>query len=172
VSWDEGLPDFHFAGFPCTSGNLMAYALSDEGSSESVILINLDKNAVAARVDLIKRSELEDAIENERGVSKANIQSRIASANNLFKGTWTYVHYAHGTDELETEGVSLGGFSFNLTISNGAVTLPVPLSAWYGKHKTLLSLSDIALVERWGFVAKSNADGTPEVLRIIPWKDK
>jgi hypothetical protein len=177
VTWDEGLPDFHFAGFPCKSGNLLAYAMSDEGASESALLIDMDKNAVSARVDLIKREELESAVENESGVGKAKIQARVEKANALFRGAWMYVHYAHGSEELETEQISLADFSFRisageLTVARGTSTLrTIPLSTWYGKQRTLLALSNVALVAPWGFVAKSNADGAPEVLRIVPWKN-
>jgi hypothetical protein len=177
VTWDEGLPDFHFAGFPCRSGSLLAYALSDEGRSESVAIIDMDKNTVSERAELIKREEVENAVENENGVGKAKIQARIEKANALLKGAWTYVHYSHGSDELESEVITISTFAFKVSADTLAITQgdkmlrSLPLTTWYGKHKTMLALSDIALVESWGFVAKSNADGAPEVLRIVPWKN-
>lgn len=177
VGWDEGLPDFHFVGFPCVSADQkrLAYALSNEGSSESVVLIDLVKGTIADRVDLVLRSELDDALEHEKSLSDKRIQARITRANGLFPGAWTYASYTHGSEELESSPIVLAGFAFRayggmLTVQQGTQqTYAVPLSRWYGKSPNMYRLSDVALLETWGFVARSVAEGSEPVLRVVPW---
>jgi hypothetical protein len=177
LEWDDGLPDFHFSGFPCVSndGQLLAYAAEGDSTVQGVVLVNLAKKGIEKRLDLITQAEVDSTLDGDKKLSRARYEQRTKSANQLFAGKeWTTVVFAHGTDELDSTPLSIDRFTLRLRqdrtliVTDERERVALPIGSWFGSGTSVI-FADIAIVPAWGMVLTSVTDAHARSIRIVPW---